>query len=117
MTLKSVLLERSLPVQCLYNDIIVVEVLAVGSSPYSPVLVSTLILELTTIGQLLMSVGGHDHRIPQCNHLTLFGSAVSVVEFPPHRKFLCWTLQKFPVKRSCLTVCRLSFCRVSPALT
>ena len=30
-----------------------------------------------------MSVGGTDHRIPQCNRLTLFGSAVSVVEFPP----------------------------------
>ena len=60
-----------------------------------------------------MSVGGADHRIPQCNHLTLFGSAVSVVEFPPYRKFLCWTLQKFPV-RSCFTVYRLSFCRVLP---
>ena len=63
-----------------------------------------------------MSVGGADHRIPQCNHFTLFGSAVSVVEFPPHRKFLCWMLQKFPVRRSCSTVCWLSFCRVSPAL-
>ena len=30
-----------------------------------------------------MSVGGADHRLPQCNHFTLFGSAVSVVEFPP----------------------------------
>ena len=44
-----VLLERSLSVQCLYNDIIAVEVLVVGNSPYSPVLVSTLILEITTI--------------------------------------------------------------------
>ena len=33
--------------------------------------------------RLLVSVGGADHCIPQCNHLTLFGSAVSVVEFPP----------------------------------
>ena len=63
-----------------------------------------------------MSVGGADHRVPQCNRLTLFGSAVSVVEFSPHRKFLCWMVQKFPVRRSCFTVCRLSFCPVSPAL-
>ena len=63
-----------------------------------------------------MSVGGAEHRIPQCNHFTLFGSAVSVVEYPTHRKLLCWTLQKFPVRRSCLTVGRLSFCGVSPAL-
>ena len=62
-----------------------------------------------------MSVGGAGHRIPQCNHLTLFGSADSVVEFPPHRKFLCWMLQKFPV-RSCFTVCWLIFCPASPAL-
>ena len=62
-----------------------------------------------------MSVDGADHRIAQCNHLTLFGSAVSVVEFPPHRKFLCWMVQKFPV-RSCFTVCRLCFCPASPAL-
>ena len=57
-----------------------------------------------------------EHRISRCNHLTLFGSAVSVVEFPPHRKFLCWMLHKFPVRRSCFTVCRLCFCGVSPAL-
>ena len=30
-----------------------------------------------------MSVGGADHCIPQCNHLTLFGSGASVVEFRP----------------------------------
>ena len=42
---KNVLLERSLSVQCLYNDIIAVEDLAVGNLPYSPVLVSTLILQ------------------------------------------------------------------------
>ena len=30
-----------------------------------------------------MSVGGADHCIPQCNRLTLFGSAASVVKFPP----------------------------------
>ena len=29
------------------------------------------------------SVGGADHCIQHCNHLTLFGSAVSVLEFPP----------------------------------
>ena len=33
--------------------------------------------------RLLASVGGADHCLPHCNHLTLFGSAVSVVEFPP----------------------------------
>ena len=63
-----------------------------------------------------MSVGEADPHIPRCNHFTLFGSAVSVVEFPPHRKFLCWMVHKFPVRRSCFTVCRLSFCGVSPAL-
>ena len=63
-----------------------------------------------------MSVGEADRRIPHCNRFTLFGSAISVVEFPPHRKFLWWMVQKFLVRRSCLTVCRLSFCGVSPAL-
>ena len=67
---------------------------------------STALIQFEHANQLLMSVGGADHRIPQCNHLTLFGSAVSVVEFPPHRKFLCWMLQKFLVRRSCFTVCR-----------
>ena len=27
-------------------------------------------------------MGGADHCIRQCNHLTLFGSAISVVKFP-----------------------------------
>ena len=62
-----------------------------------------------------MSVGGADHRIPQCNYLTLFGSAVSVVEFPPHRKFLCWMLQKFP-SGVFSQLEELGFCRVSLAL-
>ena len=64
--------------------------------------------------RLLASVGGADHCIPHCNHLTLFGSAVSVVEFP--RKFLCWMLQKFHVRRRCFTVLRLSFCSIALAL-
>ena len=41
---------------------------------------------------ILVSVGGADHCIPQCNHLTLFGSAVSVVEFPPANScVVCFT--------------------------
>ena len=32
---------------------------------------------------ILVSVGGADYYIPQCNLLPLFGSTVSVVKFPP----------------------------------
>ena len=49
--------------------------------------------------RLLVSVGGADRRIPQCNHWApppFSGSiAVSLVEFPLHRKYLCWMVQKF----------------------
>ena len=43
-----------------------------------------------------MSVGGADHRIPQCNHLTLFGSAVSVVEFPGTASSFVGWFRSFP---------------------
>ena len=61
--------------------------------------------------RLLASVGGAGHCIPLCNHLALFGTAVSVVAFPPQILVL-----KFHVRRGCFTVSRLSFCSVAPAL-
>ena len=59
---------------------------------------------------LLVSVGGADRRIPRCNHLTLFGSAVSVEEFPPHRK-----LDASEVSRQ-EKLLRLTICSESPLL-
>ena len=44
---------------------------------------------------LLVNVGGADHRIPRFNHLTLFGSVVSVVEFPRTTRFFVGCFRSF----------------------
>ena len=57
---------------------------------------STVLMQFEHANQLLMSVGGNGHRIPQCNHLTLFGNVVSVVEFPRTASSFVGCFRSFP---------------------